>query len=1046
MRRGSIALAAIVFALAVSAPAVRAQTPETETPAPAVTSTPAPPSAPPAAPAPEPPAAANTSTPAARIPIVGYELGGSRIDPDDQLRALMFSVAALGDPFVEAGPSDRVGRPFGTIPRLLQALDAVGYRAALSTRAVGGGVVIVATLLPYERLRYVFVSGNRRIQQDEIQRRITIRPGQTLPPAGPERAVVLERERELIIDFLRGRGFFEANVGLDARPGSKPGSLDLYVTVRLGPAYPLGPITITGNHALATDELDPMFRHGDWLTLWNTPVPFTQKQLREDMDALTKRYRAAGYAGVRVTTDFSVQKSVDRAAKDVRIGIAINERKRIAVAFEGNSSQSSSALQDELTLFSRGSYDDYEVAASADAIQRHYQQQGNFFARVEWRRERLSADQERIVFSIDEGPVLKVRGVEFAGAHALPPQELAEVVSVRPYPFWGIGSGGYATGKQLEQDVERLLAHYRARGFVEVRARVDAATSRAAVGALGATAAATETTSRGAGELYVRFTIDEGPRLTLVAEDLRSTDATPLPYDPRFLLGSLTLRPGAPYAPPVVSADAKHLVRLLGDAGYPSATVTPDVNRKGNEVTLAWAVTLGPRMRVGPIFVRGNFVTRPRTILQQIRLQTGDYLSTTPVERSQRDIGFLQLFNNATPISFPGKDDRPLNGSEDQTVPMLVNVEERYEQYRVLHFGAGASTDQKPPDSSFPFGVYVRGGYDDRNLGGRGWALTSQLTYGTAILRGNVGFLDRRFLGTLFRLDASFTYLSQETVRLGDIHSGGGSIGFSREMYPGVDAGLHYNLRNTTHTEPLLRESGPNENTSSVTLGTTVGSLSANVEWLRMDNRLLPTRGFRIDAIAELALPALSVPLRPFPFAIGDDTFLKVGVHSLSVIPLGKHLYLRHGFRYDQGFPFGGAALLPKVERYFAGGDTTIRGYQLDHARVEVQQYPLSPNPEGGLYAVEYHPIGGNLRVLQNIDLQFPIMPPWYGSVFMDNGVVADSFSGLGLSQFRHGVGVSPLLIRLPIGDVSLAWGWPLDPGPGDTRIGVLHVNVGLMF
>ena len=64
----------------------------------------------------------------------------------------------------------------------------------------------------------------------------------------------------------------------------------------------------------------------------------------------------------------------------------------------------------------------------------------------------------------------------------------------------------------------------------------------------------------------------------------------------------------------------------------------------------------------------------------------------------------------------------------------------------------------------------------------------------------------------------------------------------------------------------------------------------------------------------------------------------------------------------------------------------------------------------------------------------------------MDNGVVADSLYGLTASQFRHGVGVAPLVIRLPIGDVSLGWGWPLDPGPGDTRIGVLHVNVGLMF
>jgi len=982
------------------------------------------------------PARAQETSAAPAATVVGYELGGTRIDPDDRLRDFMSSVAAVGDAFVPSGPSDQVGRPLGTVARMVQAFDAIGYRAAVTTRPTGGGLTLVATLLPYERLRYVFVTGNRRIQQDEIQRRITIRPGQPLPPEGPERNTVLEREREHVIDFLRSRGYFEANVRLDARPGTVAGALDFYVTVKLGPAYPVGPIAFTGNHALRSDELDPMFRHADWLTLWNTPVPFTQKQLREDMDALVKRYRALGYAGVRVTTDFSVGRSVDRDAKNVRIGIAVNERKRIVVAFEGNSSQSVGSLTDVITLFTRGSYDDYEVGASADAIQHHYQEDGHFLARVDWRRERLSAEEERIVFTIDEGPVLKVRGVEFAGAGALSKAELADVVTTRPYPFWGIGSGGYATGKQLDQDVERLIAHYRSKGFLEAQARVDAATSPAALGQVGAVAAAAETTSRDAGALYVRFTIDEGPRVVLASEDFRTTDGAPLPYPRQFLLESVALRPGAPYAPPAVQADTKRLVRLLGDTGFPLASVEPDVDRQGNAVALVWKLTLGPKMEVGPIFVRGNFVTRAQTILEQIRLRPGDTMDTTAIERSQRDIGFMQLFNNASPISFPQKDGRrPVQ-------PMLVNVEERYEQYSVVHLGVGASTDQKPPDSSFPVGVYARAGYDNRDLLGRGWTLTSSFTYGTAILRGNVGFFDRRFLGTLFRLDASFTYLNQATVRLGDIHSGGGSIGLSRELYPGVDAGLHYNLRNTTHTEPLIRESGANETTTDVTLGTTVGSLSANIEWLRMDNRLLPTRGFRIDAVAELALPVFSLPLRPFPFAIGDDSFLKVGVHSLSVIPLGRHIYLRHGFRYDQGLPLGGAALLPKVERYFAGGDTTIRGYQLDRARVEIVEQPLGP----GFYAVEYRPLGGNLRILQNIDLQIPIIPPWYGSVFMDNGVVADSLQGLGLRQFRHGVGVSPLLIRLPIGDVSLAWGWPLDPGPGDTRIGVLHVNVGLMF
>src|ERR1035438_3884144 len=113
---------------------------------------------------------------APRIPIVGYEIGGARVDPDDQLQALALSVAAVGDPFVEAGPSDEIGQPLGTVPRLVQALDAIGYRAAVTTRPAAGGVTVVITLMPYDRVRYVFVSGNRRIQQDEIQRRITIRP------------------------------------------------------------------------------------------------------------------------------------------------------------------------------------------------------------------------------------------------------------------------------------------------------------------------------------------------------------------------------------------------------------------------------------------------------------------------------------------------------------------------------------------------------------------------------------------------------------------------------------------------------------------------------------------------------------------------------------------------------------------------------------------------------------------------------------------------------------------------------------------------------
>ena len=95
---------------------------------------------------------------------------------------------------------------------------------------------------------------------------------------------------------------------------------------------------------------------------------------------------------------------------------------------------------------------------------------------------------------------------------------------------------------------------------------------------------------------------------------------------------------------------------------------------------------------------------------------------------------------------------------------------------------------------------------------------------------------------------------------------------------------------------------------------------------------------------------------------------------------------------------------------------------------------------------VQYRPLGGNLRILENVDLQFPISPPWYGSVFLDNGIVADSFGGVTAAGFRHSVGVAPIIVKVPVGDVTFAWGWPLDPGPGDTRIGVFIVNIGLLY
>ncbi|HEX2658688.1 MAG TPA: POTRA domain-containing protein, partial [Polyangia bacterium] len=202
---------------------------------------------------PVPPAEA-TVDPEPSVPMAGFEITGALVEPLETIEALLKAVAPPGAPFVPSGPADRVGTPIGTIPRLQKALEGVGYDATLQAVTGPGGITIRAQLRPYDRVRYIFVSGNGTIRQDEIQRRITIRTGHPLPMPGPERDASMERERQRLIRFLRDEeGYFEANVRIDLQPhGASPAAVDLNVHISRGPGYPIGPIAVDGNNNIPT--------------------------------------------------------------------------------------------------------------------------------------------------------------------------------------------------------------------------------------------------------------------------------------------------------------------------------------------------------------------------------------------------------------------------------------------------------------------------------------------------------------------------------------------------------------------------------------------------------------------------------------------------------------------------------------------------------------------------------------------------------------------------------------------------------------------------
>jgi outer membrane protein assembly factor BamA len=472
-----------------------------------------------------------TTQPAPAVRVVGIDVHGS-IDPPGRVEAYVSSIAPANSYYVEAGEIDRIAAPVSTVGRLRRALQRIGYDAVVEAVPAGPTAVRLRVhLRALDRVRHVFVKGNGlRVREEHVLRRLTLRPGQALPLPGPARDELLEGERKRVEDYLRGRGFHDAQVNIETRATNEvPARINLRVHIRRGEAYELGQVKVKGNTALPSSEIADAFRHH--LLFWEKP--FEQSEFRKDLTDLTERYRKLGYPGVRIIHDFDPLKSIDRANQKVRLSLEIRERKRIEVAFEGNKRRSDDALEEVLTLFSRGSYDDHEVESSAQAIAQHYRDRGHLLVKVIWRRERLGDQADRIVFTVNEGPELRVREVSFLGHRLIDADTLKEWVTVRRFPPLGgigIGEGGYATIRQLQTDVERLVDRYAEEGFPDARVRCEISPGPGRFRPLGAIGPEDEPTWRTARSLHVRFLIEEGVRVRVASIRFeRPVDGDPLP-------------------------------------------------------------------------------------------------------------------------------------------------------------------------------------------------------------------------------------------------------------------------------------------------------------------------------------------------------------------------------------------------------------------------------------------------------------------------------------------------------------------------------------
>jgi translocation and assembly module TamA len=225
-------------------------------------------------------------------------------------------------------------------------------------------------------------------------------------------------------------------------------------------------------------------------------------------------------------------------------------------------------------------------------------------------------------------------------------------------------------------------------------------------------------------------------------------------------------------------------------------------------------------------------------------------------------------------------------------------------------------------------------------------------------------------------------------------------VGASRSIDRGNNWLETVYLNYQTENYSIADESG---NSVLLLPGITMSKVSA-------DNRIYPMRGIRLVVDVHGANPDL----------VSNAHYLQVRAQAKFIHKLfGKGRILLRG---DVGATrFGAISSLPPSQRFFAGGDQSVRGYNYN-----------SLGPRNAVGQV----IGGEQLLVGSVEYEQRFTDKWSAAVFYDTGNAMNSWQAA--LKKAAGFGVR---WRSPIGPIRFDLAWPL--GDSEHKGAHLHINVG---
>jgi outer membrane protein insertion porin family len=581
----------------------------------------------------------------------------------------------------------------------------------------------------------------------------------------------------------------------------------------------------------------------------------------------------------------------------------------------------------------------------------------------------------RLHFIIREGFKVKIKRIYIYGNVAYPNKKIIKIMKSRW--AWAFGSG-LLKEDTLEEDMKAIQSFYEQNGFLDTKAvyRI-------------------EPLYRGL--VNVNVTIQEGSRY-YVGDVSFLGNAILLDQDIKSHLKNL--KQGNFFSHEKMEEDVSNIREAYFDHGYISALVeeSTSFNTTTAKVDVKVNIKEGKLAYINKIKIQGNAHTRDIVIRRELRMYPGDQFDGAKLRLSKQRLKDLGYFEDV------GYD---IEDTDQEDIKDLV-VQVKEAKTGSFSFGGGYSTverlvgfvevEQKNFDIS-NWSSFTGGGQDLR-------------------LRAQIGSSERNFLLSytepwLFDHPVSAGFDAYYTENLNDSTTGyaytqktiGGDLRLGKSFNDHLSVGTVYRLE---HINISDLDSGVSQALAEQAGNSLVSSLGFSVTNDYRDSKLSPTSGWSITNNADIAGGPLGGDRNFYRLQTSGEYYYPVKINGVTTV-----LEISGRTGIVQSYP--DTPDVPIFERYFTGGQDSIRGYD------ERSVGPLDPNTNDA--------VGGDALLLGSVEYTVPIIEIIKGAVFFDTGNVWDKVRDYGTGGVLCGTGVG-LRIKTPIGPIKLDYGIPLNKTP----------------